>query len=219
MKKNIEILEKTPLFSGLNQNEILTVLNKFEAYSKHYSKNEYIKTTGDKADFIGIVLKGNVQILQDDYFGNRSIIAGCEAGDIFAEAFACGGVEELPVDILSCDQTEIMFIPKNSIFKNCDSSCPYHNHIMNNLLMIVSKKSMMLNKKLKYISHKTTREKLMAYLSDQAKMQHSASFTIPFDRQGLADYLGVERSAMSAEISKLVNEGYIETKRSNFKIL
>lgn len=219
MKKYLDSLKKVPLFSGLKDDEIVVVLDRLGAYIKKYNKNEYIKEIGDNADFIAIVLKGKIQIVQDDFYGNRSITASFENGEMFAEAFACGEIKELPVDILSIDSTEIIFIPRDSILKNCDNRCQFHNIIIGNLLKIVSRKSILLNQKLKYISHKTTREKLMAYLSDQAKAHRSSSFTIPFDRQGLADYLGVERSAMSAEIGKLVKEGYIETHRSNFKLL
>ena len=123
------------------------------------------------------------------------------------------------MDILSCDDTDIMFINSDKLFSSCRNGCEFHHTIIENLLNIVAKKNLMLNQKLQYISHKTTREKIMAYLNDQAKKQRSNEFTIPFDRQSLADYLGVERSAMSAEISKLVKQGIIETNRSSFKIL
>lgn len=219
MKKYLDVLSSNPLFNGLSDEEILIVLRKLGATINSFSKNEYIKSIGDKADFIGIVLKGTAHIVQDDFYGNRNITASCEAGDMFAEAFAFAGVSEIPVDILSCDDTEVMIIKRDSILNDCDFTCPYHHIIISNLLKIVSRKSMILNQKLKYVSQKTTREKLMAYLSDQAKINHSNLFTIPFDRQALADYLGVERSAMSAEISKLVKEGHIKTKRSSFTIL
>lgn len=219
MDNYINILTKLPLFNGISKDNIPILLKRLETYIKSYKKDEYIKLSGDPANFIGIVLSGNIQILTDDFYGKRSITSSLNKGALFAEAFACAGLTTLPVDILSCDDTDIMFINSDKLFSSCRNGCEFHHTIIENLLNIVAKKNLMLNQKLQYISHKTTREKIMAYLNDQAKKQRSNEFTIPFDRQSLADYLGVERSAMSAEISKLVKQGIIETNRSSFKIL
>ena len=219
MDNYINILTKLPLFNGISKDNIPILLKRLETYIKSYKKDEYIKLSGDPANFIGIVLSGNIQILTDDFYGKRSITSSLNKGALFAEAFACAGLTTLPVDILSCDDTDIMFINSDKLFSSCSTGCEFHHTIIENLLNIVAKKNLMLNQKLQYISHKTTREKIMAYLNDQAKKQRSNEFTIPFDRQSLADYLGVERSAMSAEISKLVKQGIIETNRSSFKIL
>ena len=138
---------------------------------------------------------------------------------MFAEAFACAGASELPVDILATGKAKILFLNRDMLFGECSKTCEFHSFLIQNLLKIVACKNMLLNQKLSYSSHKTTGEKIMAYLSDQAKLHHSSEFTIPFDRQGLADYLGVERSAMSAEISKLQKQGKLITRRSYFKLL
>lgn len=213
-----ENMNQIPLFQGIEENDIPIMLKKLNAHIKTYEAGEYIKNAGDSADFIGIVLDGNIQILQHDYSGNRSITATIGKGELFAEAFACAGIFVLPVDILSSNNSKIMFLNRDQLFGICDHRCKFHNILMNNLLRILSRKNMMLNQKLQYSYHKTTSEKIMAYLNDQAKVHQSTEFTIPFDRQELADYLGVERSAMSAEISKLVKNGVIETKRSYFKL-
>lgn len=219
LNKYMDILSSSPLFNGISNQNIPVVLHKLHAYTRDYSKDSYIKMTGDPADFIGFVLSGNVQIVQDDYYGNRTISATFSAGSLFAEAFSCANIKSLPVDILSVSQTTILFIDYNSIFKSCDDQCAFHHILIENLLHIVAGKNIMLNQKLQYTSRKTTREKLIAYLNEQARINHATSFTIPFNRQQLADYLGVDRSAMSVELSKLVKDGVIETKRSYFKLL
>ena len=217
--KNFDLLEKMPLFKGIAPSDIPVVLEKLMAYTRKYRKNEFIKNAGDPADFIGIVLKGHIQVIRDDYFGNRSITGVFGPGDLFAEAFSCAGVPALPVDILSFDDSEIMFISRKSIFSGCDSRCVFHDTLISNLLTINAEKNILLTGRLRYMSCKTTSEKIMAYLSDEARRNNSPEFTIPFDRQGLADFLGVERSAMSTEIGKLVRAGRIETVRSRFKLL
>lgn len=215
----LNILSSSPLFQGIHIQQIPTVLQKLHAYMREYAKDSYIKMAGDAADFIGFVLSGNVQIVQDDYYGNRTISATFSAGNLFAEAFSCANVSSLPVDILSASQTTILFIDYDSIFKSCGDQCIFHHILIENLLHIVAGKNIMLNQKLQYTSRKTTREKLIAYLNEQARANHATAFTISFNRQELADYLGVDRSAMSVEISKLVRDGVIETKRSYFKLL
>ena len=173
---------------------------------------------GDPADFIGIVLSGEIYICQTDFYGNRSIVASFTAGNLFAEAFACAGIAQLPADILAAADCRILFLSSRTLFQSCDRCSSFHHQLIANLLGIVSRKNLYLNQKLSYISRGTTKEKLLAYLSDQAKQNHSNEFTIPFNRQELADFLGVERSAMSAELGKLSKLGVLETQRRYFRL-
>lgn len=221
-EKYIEILHANPLFKDIPTCNITSMFSRLNAYTKSYQKDEYVKHTGDTADFIGIILSGEIHILQDDYDGNRSITASIPAGSMFGEAFACAGISHLPVDIMAVDNCIILFLDSQTLLNSCDgcldNGCSYHHILIRNLLGIVAHKNISLNQKLRCISHKTTKEKLLAYLSQQAKQHNSKDFTINFNRQELADYLGVERSAMSAEISRLVKSGLIETHRSHFTL-
>ena len=219
MEKYLNLLKTIPLFHGIARDDIPVILKRLKATTSDFEKGEYIRSEGDAADFIGIVLEGEIHVLQDDYYGNRNLNFSFQAGDMFAEAFACAGASELPVDILATGKAKILFLNRDMLFGECSKTCEFHSFLIQNLLKIVACKNMLLNQKLSYSSHKTTGEKIMAYLSDQAKLHHSSEFTIPFDRQGLADYLGVERSAMSAEISKLQKQGKLITRRSYFKLL
>ncbi|MBR6798810.1 MAG: Crp/Fnr family transcriptional regulator, partial [Firmicutes bacterium] len=134
------------------------------------------------------------------------------------ESFACAEVEELPVSVVASENSEIMLIDCKRIITTCSSSCRFHNMIIHNLLQVLATKNLAFNKKIEITSKRTTRDKLMTYLLSQAKIHGSSSFEIPFDRQELADYLGVERSAMSKEISKMKDDGLIECERSWFKV-
>ncbi len=220
--KYIDVLSANPLFKDIPADNITSMLSRLNAYTKSYKRDEYIRRIGDTADFIGIILSGEIHILQDDYDGNRSITASIPVGSMFGEAFACAGISHLPVDIMAVDNCLILFLDSQTLLNSCDgcldNGCSYHHILIRNLLGIVAHKNISLNQKLRCISHKTTKEKLLAYLSQQAKQHNSKDFTINFNRQELADYLGVERSAMSAEISRLVKSGLIETHRSHFTL-
>lgn len=219
MKKYLNLLAKVPLFENINPEEIPAMLKCLQAQKKHFLKDSFIKNEGDPADFIGIVLDGSIQVLQFDFNGNRSIIASFSEGEIFAEAVSSAELSSLPFFIQSATDCEILFLNEKQIRHQCDGACTFHSRLIQNLLKIVSRKNMLLNQKLRYMSHKTTAEKLLSFLEDQAKQHRSNEFTIPYDRQALADYLGVERSAMSAEINKLQKQGVLETRKSWFKLL
>lgn len=219
MEKYLDLLAETPLFQEIEKKDIPAMLKCLQVHSKAYPKDSLIRQEGDKADFIGMVLKGTIQILQYDYNGNRNINASFSAGDMFAEAVSCAEIPYLPFSIQAVSDCEILFFNKDNILHQCSNGCEFHNQLIQNLLKIVALKNIKLNQKLYYLSRKTTSEKLLCYLGDQAKLQHSSEFTIPFDRQALADYLSVERSAMSAEISKLQQRGVLQTKRNFFKLI
>lgn len=217
-QENKPILVNNSLFQSIPESDIPILLRHLEAYTRQYKKDAYIKMSGDPADFIGIVLSGEIYICQTDFYGNRSIVASFTSGNLFAEAFACAGIAQLPADILAATDCTILYLSSRTLFHSCEECCRFHHQLIANLLGIVSRKNLYLNQKLSYTSRGTTKEKLLAYLSDQAKQNHSNEFTIPFNRQELADFLGVERSAMSAELSKLSKLGVLETQRRYFRL-
>ena len=183
------------------------------------AKGNPVFLEGDPAEFVGVVLSGKVQILRSDYYGNRSVLAVVSPGDLFGEAFACAGVEALPVSAIALQTCTVLLLDCKRVLTGCANACPYHSRLVQNLLQGIAQKNLMLTRKIRCMSQKTTREKLMEFLLEQAKQQESAEFVIPYDRQALADYLGVERSAMSAEIGKLRKAGLIESDGSWFRVL
>lgn len=219
MEKYLPILTRCRLFAGLSDQDLSSILACLGARVTAVSKNQSILSEGDRAVFVGIVLSGSVQILKEDFYGNRSIVAVAEPGELFGETFACAGVTALPVSVVAVQDSQIMLIDCQRLTRSCSNACSFHNQLVLNLLQVVASKNLFFNQKLEILSKRTTRDKLMAYLTGQAKLRGSSSFTIPYDRQALADYLGVERSAMSAEISKLRKDGIIDSTKNRFTLL
>lgn len=219
MKRYLNILKQCTLFSQISEEDLLSMLRCLNARICNYEKNQVIFMEGEPAKTVGIVLSGSVSVVRDDYYGNRTIVAHIEPTFLFGETFACANIQNMPVSVVSESSSMIMLIDCKRILTVCSHSCRFHHHLIHNLLQVVATKNLLLNQKIEITSQKTTREKLMSYLLFQAKKNNSAAFSIPYDRQALADYLGVERSAMSAEISKLRKEGIIECKKNMFKLL
>ena len=219
MEQYAEVLKKCELFRQIDAVKLMVMLKCLGAQVRKAEKNQIIFQEGDTAKYVGIVLSGSVQVVRDDYYGNRSIVANIEPAQLFAESFSCANVEHLPISVVASSDSEIMLIDCKRILTICSNTCEFHHQLVTNLLRVVSAKNLMLNQKIEFTSKRTTREKLMAYLMFQAKKNGSSSFTIPYDRQELADYLGVERSAMSAELGKLRREGALEFKKNAFRLI
>ncbi len=219
MKKFIPLLQSTSLFTGMKTEDLEAMLGCLGATVVQIPKGDPVFLEGDEAGFVGVVLEGCIQVVRDDFYGNRSILTHAEKGDLFAEAFACANVATMPVSGYAIKDSMIMLLSCQKMLTVCSSTCLFHNQLVKNLLKVVAQKNLNLNSKIQFMSQRTTKEKLMAYLLDQAKKAGSPEFTIPFDRQALADYLGVERSAMSAELSKLKKAGLLDFKGSQFHLL
>ena len=215
----LPVLRSCPLFDGVEETDLPVMLDCLGAKTIQVEKNVPVFRQGDPARYMGIVLTGQVQILQEDYYGNRSILGRSGPGELFGEAFACAGVEALPVSVVAAEDSGIMLLECGRITTSCCNACAFHSRMIVNLLRVMAAKNLQFHQKLRITSRRTTREKLMSYLLAQAQIRQASQFTIPFDRQELADYLGVDRSGLSVEISKLKAEGVIDCHRSTFKIL
>ena len=195
------------------QNNIADVLVEFAQEKKTFSKGNFIFYAGEKIEKMGIILKGSVQIEQNDFWGNRNIIDKITEGGFFAETYAITG-EPLMVDVEVMEPCEIAFVNVQKIMNGNDIQSKMK--LSQILVSICSRKNLNLSQKIIFTSSKTIRSRLNAYLSFQAKIHKSMEFDIPFDRQQLADYLNLERSAMSGELSKMVKEGLLETRKNHF---
>jgi len=219
LKKYLEILKKCPLFYHIAEESLLRMLECLGAKVVHFEKKYTIFAEGSPAKYIGIVLSGSVHVIQIDYYGNRSILSGLGESQIFAEAFACAEIPSIPVSIIANEPCEIMLIDCGHILHTCQNNCGFHQQLIFNLVKDLAEKTLTFHEKIEITSKRTTREKLLTYLALEAKKSGSKSFEIPFDRQELADYLEVDRSGLSAEISKMRKEGIIESKKNSFHIL
>ena len=219
MKKYFDVLRRCPLFDQIDDGDLLGMLSCLNARVISFDKKYTIFPEGSPAKFIGILLSGSAQILRNDYYGNRSILSEILPGEIFGEAFACAEVASMPVSVVANEPCEVMLVDCRQLLHTCSNSCLFHQQMIFNLMKNLATKTLMFHQKIEITSKRTTREKLMAYLLTQAKRTGSSSFAIPFDRQELADYLEVERSGLSAEISKLRREGVLDSHRSYFRLL
>lgn len=219
MKNYLNVLKATELFQGIEEVDFQPLLTCLRVRMVRYEKGQTVLSGGERIRQFGVVLSGQVQVIQDDYYGNRSILAKIGPGNLFGESFACAGVESLPVSVVSSEECELLFIDCGRLTTPCAKACGFHGRLIQNMLRIVSMKNIALTQKIEFTSKRTTREKLLAYLSAEAKRAGSSRFAIPFNRQELADYLSVERSAMSAELSRLRDGGVLEFHKNQFELL
>lgn len=219
MEQYFEILEKCPLFKGVQRDDISGVLKCLEVKIKEYRKGETVFLQGDAVCFFGVVLEGSIQIIRNDYYGNRSIVTTAMPSQIFAETFAFAKASAVPLSAWACGDSTVMFINPEKIIGQCSKACSFHSRIISNLIKVMASKNLEINKKLEIVSKRTTRDKLMTYLFLTSQELGTKSFTVPFNRQELADYLEVDRSGLSAEIGKLKKEGKLLCRRSEFTVL
>ncbi len=219
LKKFLPVLKRCPLFSEIEDDKLLIMLDCLGAKIAEFDKKYTVMAEGSCAKYIGIVLSGSVQISQVDYYGNRNILGNIMPSELFCEAFACAESKSLPVSVIANEPSEIMLVECSHILHTCQNNCGFHNQLIFNLMKDLATKTIVFHQKIEITSKRTTREKLMAYLMLIQKNTGKTSFDIPFDRQELADYLEVERSGLSAEISKLKAEGIIDSNKKHFELL
>ncbi len=204
-----------PLFAGISEEGVDQVLACLSARPRHFDKQAMLLRAGD-APVMGVVLAGSVHILQEDFWGNRSLLGRAGPGDLFAEAFACAGVLRLPVSVEACEPTDVLLLDAGRLSAVCPAACPHHVQMIRNLLRLMAEKNVGLARKVEHMARRTTRDKLLSYLSAEARRSGGSAFSIPFNRQQLADYLAVDRSAMCSELSRLRDEGLLDFHRSAF---
>ncbi len=219
MKQYIPILKQTQLFGGVGDDQILAMLSCLDARVRTYQKGEYVLRQGEYLSDIALLAEGNLHIQKDDYWGNRSLLGQITAGETFGEAYVAPNSGALLHDVVAMDDSTVLFFDVKRILTTCSSACRFHGLVVQNLFFVLSEKNRNLVQKLGHMSKRSTREKLLSYLSEQAKKHNSPRFTIPFNRQQLADFLSVDRSAMSNELCKLRNEGYLAFDKNQFKLL
>ena len=219
MKQYIPVLKRTKLFAGVADEEIGAMLSCLGARLQKYKKGEYVLRQGEHMSFITILVDGELHIQRDDYWGNRAIINHISVGEMFGEAYIAPESGALLNDVVAVEDSAVIFFDVRRIITVCSSACRFHSMVVQNLFFAISEKNRKLVQKLGHMSKRSTREKLISYLSEESKRQNSARFAIPFNRQQLADFLSVDRSAMSNELCKMREEGLIEFEKNQFRLL
>ena len=197
----MQLLSRSPLFRGAGESGIGEMLSCLGAEERSYEKEEMIYRAGNTVTSLGVVMHGSVMIVNDDLWGNRSILDRVEPGQMFA-----------------AEVTEVLFLNVGKMLSQCPNSCGHHTQLIRNLLAISAQKNLQLSRRIFNTSSKSIRGRLLSYLSDQAVKNESERFDIPFNRQQLADYLGVDRSALSAELGKMQREGLLEFRKNHFRL-
>lgn len=206
------------LFEGIKIEDIEKLLDCFHARSRKFEKNTYVFMENDEISTMGIVISGAVHLVRDDFWGNRTIIARIAAGEIFAESFACGKTGRFPLSIITVEKTEALFIHAQKISSVCASACLFHTRVLNNMIQELAEKNITLINKIQHITQRSTREKLISYLSSRARESGNSSFDIPFNREELAGFLSVDRSAMSSELGRMKTDGLLTFRKNHFTL-
>lgn len=219
MKNYIPILKRSGLFAGVSEEEISSMLSCLNARLSKYKKGEYVFRQGEHVRDIIVPVEGSVHIQKDDYWGNRSILERISVGEMFGEAYVAPESDALLNDVVTTEDSVVMLFDVKRIITTCSSACHFHSKVVQNLFFAISETNRKLIQKLDHISRRTTREKLISYLSQESRRQNSSSFSIPFNRQQLADFLSVDRSAMSNELCKMRDDGLLTFDRNHFELL
>lgn len=219
MEQFIPILKRTTLFSGVGGDEIFSMLSCLGASFSVYKKGDFVLRQGERLSNIMVLVEGNLHIQNDDYWGNRSILGEISVGEMFGEAYVTPESGALPNDVVAVADSAVAAFDVKRILTACSSACRFHTIVVQNLFFAISEKNRKLVRKLSVLSKRSTREKLISYLSEEAKKQNSSSFSIPFNRQQLADFLSVDRSAMSNELCKMRDDGLIRFEKNKFTLL
>ena len=208
-----------PLFSKIDAADLEKMLTCLGARKLGYDKKEEILAEGTQPRDVAILLSGRAQTVRIDYMGNRSILSESEPGELICVEYACTETDALPVSVVAVEPCVVMFIDCSHILHTCHNGCGFHHRLIFNLMMGLAEGNITMHKKVEVTARRTTRERLLTYLSIMAKEQGANVFDIPFNRQELADYLEVDRSGLSVEIGKLVKEGVIFCRKERFEIL
>ena len=204
-------MTSSPLFRNISPADLASLLDCLDARERAYEKGAWLLRRGERTDRLGLVLSGTVHILREDFWGSRSIVGLAGPGEIFAESYALAG-EPLEVSVLAASDARVLFLRVETALTGC-------GQLTRNLTALLAEKNLTLTRKMRHMARRTTREKLLSYLSAQALRSGGAEFDIPMDRQQLADYLAVDRSAMSAALGKLRDEGVLEFRKNHFRLL
>ena len=217
MKNFLPLISQSPLFGDVSDDGVPAMVNCILARRENFAKGQFVYLPKEPISYLALVLTGSVILSNEDFFGNKNVLDKILPGELCGEAYAALNLAP-QMSVQAGEESEILLIPIKKLTTVCTNACNNHAVLIQNLLKILANRNQQLVTKFSHISKRSTREKLLSYLYLQSRLQGSNTFTIPFNRQELADYLFVERSAMSHELSKLRDEGLLDYHRSSFKL-
>lgn len=210
---------KSPLFTGINPEDRKAMLGCIGYHIGTFRKGDIVAFEEENMKHIGIVLSGAVDMIKEDLWGNKTMLVRARKNDVFGETFACGSDNLSVVTFLVSEDAKLLFLPFNRVMHSCTMACQFHHRLIENMVRVIADKNRDLMRKVEVVSKRTIREKLLAYLSIQAQIQDSRYFEIPLGRVELAEYLCVDRSALTRELAKMKEDGLIDYDRNCFRML
>ena len=219
MKINFEELKKNTLFKGIAEEDLKKIIECVSPKIKKIKRGEFVFYAGDDVGSIYIILSGSMHIIDEDFWGNSSIVETMQRGVLFGESYFLSSVQKYLVSVTAAEDSFVLEINPLKLFEICSNGCPHHLTLVKNTLNIVSEKVVLLTVKLEHIMRRTIREKVLSYLTKCSQIEKSNSFYIPYSRQQLADYLCVDRSALSHELSVIQKQGLIRYNKNYFELL
>ena len=220
MQEYLSLFRQSLLFERIDEEGLIKTLNCLNAQIIPCEKGKVIFHQGDAPRAFGVVLRGSIHVIHTDFSGNHSVMWTIGQGELFGETYASAGVEAFPYSFVAAEDSLVMILDYLRVITGCrNNGCLAHSYMVTNLIKSVGRKNMLLTQKLEILTQRTTRDKLLTYLTECRKKAGTQRFFIPFGRQGLADYLSVERSAMSAELSRMKKDGLIDFRKNEFEIL
>ena len=217
--ENIEKLMKYSLFNGIGSFELKQMLHCVYVQYKSFPKGYYLAMTEDEIRYIGIICKGSVQMIKEDYWGNKTLLVHLQPGELFGETFVCSALFASQVSFITAEKTEILFLNYDKVMHTCSLTCRYHHRLIENMLRCIAEKNMRLMEKIEVVSKKTLRSKLMTYLLIEAQKQKTQYFSVPLSRVELSEYLCADRSAVTRELASMRKDGLITFEKNIFRIL
>ncbi len=210
---------QSALFEGISIQDRRALLGCMGYRVRTFPKGSFVAMEDEKINQIGIILSGTVDMVKEDLWGNRTMLLRMKKNEVFGETFACGDHGNSTVTFVASQTAEILFLPFCRVTRCCTNSCEFHHRLSDNLVGIMANKNRELMRKVEVVTKRTTREKLLAYLSIQGQLQGSSTIDLPLSRVELAEYLCVDRSAMTRELMKMQQDGLIAYEKNRFKLL
>jgi len=217
MKEVFNKIKENPLWAGIGYNEFESVAKCMQASTRVYEKGSIILLSGNRVESIGLIVSGSAKVIKEDANGNIAMLTELSVSDMFGEVFACAGIDHSPVTVQASEKCEIVFFNYKKVVTSCSSSCMFHSRLIENMLKIIALRNLLLSQKIEILSKRTTREKLLSFFD--AHRNTANRFTVPYNREEMAQYLCVDRSAMSYELSRMRDEGLIRYSKNEFELL
>jgi len=214
----LEVLTHSPLFDGIAADALNGVLGCLQPKVSTYAKNSYIAVEGDSSTGLGIIVSGKATIVKENAAGNRIVMTTLVAGDMFGEMIIFSKSGILSVSVIAQAECQIIYLSSVKIMGTWANVSTSHKRLIVNMLTIISEKAIMLNRKVEYLAIKGMREKISTYLLEQHKLTEKNTFDMTLNRNDLADFFNVSRTALSREMGRMRDEGLIEFYRSSIKI-